>query len=248
MYKFKRVILITGAAGGIGSIIVKNLAQNNNYVIATDSNKRGLDALTSISSSCQTKLCDLTDTNDILSLIKLCQEHKVDTIIHSAGYGGPFLQLDSFSLNDWEKVFDINVKSLFLITKGILPIMKNEGFGRIIAISSIQSLFGSSGSAAYVSSKHALNGLIKTIAVEFGQFGISANAVCPGYIKSPMGADDSKVDSYMQKVINRTPSRKIGTPEQISKLIKLLISDDMSYMNGSIITLDGGISSDIGIL
>ena len=244
----RKTVLVTGAVGGIGSSIVKKLIGINYSVIATDSDEAGLVKLQDQLPALTIQECDLTNSADVVKLAKLCKKNNVSCYVHSAGYGGPFLSIDKFTHNDWQKVFKVNVESLFLLSKEILPPLVDKGWGRIVAISSIQGSLGSRGSAAYVASKHALNGLIKTIAIEYGQHGITANAICPGYIQSPMGADNARVDDYVKKVLQRTPSHKLGTAGGVADTVAFLLQESNDYMNGSLINFDGGISSDVGIV
>ena len=241
-------VLITGAAGGIGSAVVKALAPTAELLIVTDKNEDGLDKLTQQYENVMSHACDLASTEEVESLIRLCIEKNINCVVHSAGFGGPFVTLTKVSYEDWRRVFRVNVDSLYLIAHGLLSNMVEQKFGRIIALSSIQGSLGSRGSSAYVASKHALNGLIKTIAVEYGGSGITANAICPGYIRTQMGANDSQVDDYMCKVLNRTPTATVGEPSQVADVVAFLLSKTNSYMNGSFVTVDGGISADVGIL
>jgi 3-oxoacyl-[acyl-carrier protein] reductase len=238
-----KVILVTGAAGGIGSKIVETLSKSANRIIATDNSPK-LSALFSNDSKLLPVECELTSDEQLNALITLCRKNYVNAVVHCAGYGGPFVKVTDVSTKEWDKVFTINVTSLFKISKALVPAMAKNSFGRIVAISSIQGNLGSTGSSAYVSSKHALNGLIKTIASEFGSNGITANAICPGFILSPMGAS---TDEYHKKVLDRTPTKTIGDPAIIAEMVQFMLSESSSYMNGSIVNIDGGISSDTGI-
>ena len=241
-------ILITGAAGGIGSAIVERLAPTTETIVIVDKDERGLRKLARQYENVADYACDLTSKDEVERLVNFCKERGIDSIVHSAGFGGSFVTLSEVSYEDWRKVFGVNVDSLYLLAHGLIPAMVDQKFGRIVAISSVQGSLGSRGSSAYVASKHALNGLIRTIAVEYGEAGITANAICPGYIKTKMGANDSKVDDYTRKVLNRTPTATIGEPSQIADAVAFLLGGSSSYMNGSFVTIDGGITADVGIL
>lgn len=241
-------ILITGAAGGIGSAIVERLAPTAETIVIADKDENGLHKLTQQYENVVDYACDLALKDEVESLISFCKERGIDSIVHSAGFGGPFVTLSEVSYEDWRNVFRVNVDSLYLLAHGLIPTMVDQKFGRIVAISSIQGSLGSRGSSAYVASKHALNGLIRTIAVEYGGNGITANAICPGFIKTKMGANDSEIDGYTRKVLNRTPTATIGEPSHVAAVVAFLLSESNSYMNGSFVTIDGGISADVGIL
>ncbi|MBP7844470.1 MAG: SDR family oxidoreductase [Proteobacteria bacterium] len=240
-------VLITGAAGGIGYVIVKSLSEQGFKILATDYADK-LKKIKTWPKNVELFAADLTDSKEVDKLSKEALKFKINGIVHCAGYGGPFVDIVESSLEEWNKVFAINVNSLFIILNKTLSSFVKAKYGRVIAISSIQSLMGSPGSGAYVSSKHALNGLIKTVAAEFAPKGIRANLICPGYIKSPMGANDKKIDNYTQKVLERTPNRKLGEASEIARLCSFLLEASNDYINGSVITIDGGISADVGVL
>lgn len=240
--------LVTGGAGGIGQQIVRELIMDGALVSICDvaPNHNGL--AESRSGDITYYQVDLSDDGDVEKLAKRCVENNINSIVHCAGFGGPFNSTEDTTLHDWQQVFKVNVTSLFSLSRALLPNMREQRFGRLVAVSSIQGNLGSNGSSAYVASKHALNGLMKTIASEYGQYGVTANVVAPGYIASPMGADDAKVDDYMNKVINRTPTHAIGTSDQIARMVALLLDPGMPYANGGVFTIDGGISSSVGVV
>jgi len=238
--------LVIGGAGGIGSSIVSMLNENHIPTVVIDNNKLALDKLHNAIPDIKVIICDLSKPKELRKAI--AKLNMINTIIHCAGYGGPFKDIEHTTYLNWQKAFAVNVNSLFIINQELLPHMRSRQFGRIVAISSIQGQLGSWGSSAYVSSKHALNGYIRTLASEYGKIGITANAISPGYISSPMGANNEKVNDYTSMVLSRTPTASVGTPSQISELVKVLIREDMEYMNGAILTLDGGISASVGVL
>lgn len=241
-------VLVTGGAGGIGSSIVSELLKKNYSILVADSNPASLYTTKVSFPDVQVVKTDLSRVEDTERLAQICLDSAISNIVHCAGYGGPFDTTENTTYDTWRKVFSINVDSLFILCKNMLPELKKERYGRIVAISSIQGQLGSGGSSAYVSSKHALNGLIKTIATEYGPFGITANAIAPGYISSPMGANDTAVDDYTRRVLERTPTQSQGTSSQVASLVGTLLDPSMGYMNGSILAIDGGISASVGVL
>ena len=142
---------------------------------------------------------------------------------------------------------NVNLKAVFLFTSLLLPAMKSSGFGRIINIASIQGLFGSARSSTYVASKHGMIGYTKTIAAEAGPFGVTCNAICPGYVETGMVTQDRTIDQYTQRVLARSPVKRISLPSEIARVVLHLIDDGAGFINGSSIVVDGGLSAHLGI-
>jgi 3-oxoacyl-[acyl-carrier protein] reductase len=247
MFDLKPVAIVTGASSGIGKEIVTELA-NNNYSVAMLS--RSLDkmevVIEEVGETNGTLLaipCDISKPNDINNAIRRVQDElgAVSTLINNAGFGGPVQQIDKVSLDEWDYIFAVNVRGAFLCAQQVLPVMQEKQFGRIINISSILGLTGSEGSSAYIASKHALIGLSRSIAVEYGKYGITCNALCPGYIKTSM----LETNEFNKDLIQRIPIQRLGTSVEIAKLVTFLVGKESYYLNGSIITADGGLLSQI---
>ncbi len=234
----KEIILLTGGSGGIGSAISRALIQSGYHVYNLDIES-------------PEPLADETffpvDLLDFEKLDKigwiLAQEQRLTGFIHCAGYGGPFVDVSEFGLSDWDKVFGINIKSSYIILKNLLPSWKHRKYGRFIAIASSQSIVGAKHSVAYSSSKHALVGMVKSIADEWGGSGITSNAISPGYVETRMGVQDEKVSGHLEKILNITPVNRIAKPNEISRVAMFLLSPESGYINGANWTVDGGITS-----
>ncbi len=158
-------------------------------------------------------------------------------LINNAGIGGPFHRTDEVSEEEWDSVFNTNVKAAFLFCKALLPIMKKQQFGRVINISSVYGKTGGALSSAYAASKHALVGYTKSLAVEWGKYNITCNLVSPGYANTSMGADN---DEYHADIIAGIPAQRLAAPEEIAKLVAFLVQPGSSYINGADIVIDGG--------
>ena len=117
--------------------------------------------------------------------------------------------------------------------------MKTAGYGRIVNIASMQGLFGGIGSSAYIAAKHGVVGLTKAIAAEWGEYGINCNAICPGYVDTPMGPTELNQSTIIQKI----PLKRLATAEEVANLVSFLVSEEATYINGSIIQFDGGMMS-----
>jgi 3-oxoacyl-[acyl-carrier protein] reductase len=139
---------------------------------------------------------------------------------------------------DWDKLFDVNVKSAFMITNRVLKGMISAKKGKIVNVSSMWGIVGSSMEVAYSASKSAIIGYTKALAKEVGPSGINVNCVCPGVIKTPMNANLSSQD--MLDLADQTPLGRIGTPEEVGELVYFLSSDKADFITGQIISCDGG--------
>jgi 3-oxoacyl-[acyl-carrier protein] reductase len=230
-----RLILLTGGSGGIGTSIAKGISDLEYPIINLDLKDR--DFHFKNETFVQT---DLSNPNFIHQLSNLSN---VTDVVHCAGYGGPYHSITEVEEEEWDKVQNINCKSIYSIMKNILPYWKKRNFGRLVVIASSLSIVGSANSVAYSSAKHALIGFTKSIAAEWGEFGITSNAISPGYIETKMGIQEDQVSNHRKKILDMTPSKKIGSPEEIARVVLFLLSSDSSYINGANWTVDGGITS-----
>ena len=161
------------------------------------------------------------------------------------GWGGPFHRIDEVSDGEWERIFGTNVKGVFNCCRAVLPHMKERQFGRIVNIASIQAHIGASRSSTYVARKHAVIGYTVAIAAEWGRWGITCNAVSPGYVATEMGLDPSN-PNHGSFIHERIPAGRIASPDEIAEVIWFLTSANAGYVNGSTIVADGGLLSDVG--
>lgn len=248
----KKIALITGAACGIGAAIASTLVAEVDCMLLLDKNDEALSNLTLKFNTHQSEirkyvinLAHISEVNRFIDMVG-SENLSPNILINNAGYGGEFQFLNSVSEQEWDAIFNINVKSHFLFAKAFLPIMKKNNFGRIITIASVQGFLGAVCSSAYSASKHAATGLIKTLAAEWGCFGITSNAISPGYVNTKMGIQDHKMTDHSSKVIGQTPIKRIAEPIEIAGLVKYLISADASFINGENIVIDGGLTCHVG--
>jgi len=238
------IILVTGGSGGIGREIVRSLVLSGFSVWNIDKVRPDSPVMQETF-----REIDLSEPLFVLerNLTKLIQEctqtGEIYGIVHCAGYGGPYHQITEVSIDEWQSIFRVNIDSLFLLLKLLLPIFKKSKHGRIIAIGSSLSIIGQSLSVTYSASKHALVGLIKSIADEWGEFGITANCISPGYVETKMGVNDSEILGHREKIINKTPVKRIADPSEISRVVSFLVQRESSYITGANWTVDGGITA-----
>lgn len=236
------VVFVTGGSGGIGREIVRSLVLSGYSIWNLDL----LKPTTPILQETYRKV-DLSEAPFVLerTLSKIVSECEADIhgIVHCAGYGGPYHKITEVSQKEWESIFRINIDSFFLLTKLLLPIFQKNQFGRIVGIASSLSLIGSANSVAYSASKHALVGFIKSLADEWGPFGITANAVSPGYVNTRMGIQEDQVKDHTKLILEKTPVRKIAEPMEIARVVSFLMQKESAYISGSNWTVDGGITA-----
>lgn len=235
-----KVAIITGSGQGIGLGIAKRFAQEGCNIVISDLNPDLVrDALTEIESFGVRSLGvvgNVSNQNDVESLVSqsISLFGKIDILVNNAGVY-PFVSFENMNESDWEKVMNVNLKGIFLVTKNVLKHMP-EG-SKIVNISSIASFIGFEGLVHYCTSKSGVNGFTKALALEIAKKKINVNAVAPGAIETPGAkmSEDSKSNTLKSIPLNR-----IGLPLDIANTALFLSSDESSYITGQIIVVDGG--------
>ncbi len=238
------IVILTGGSGGIGREIVRSLVLSGFSVWNLDKVRPETPVLQETY-----REIDLAEPLFVLerSLTKIISEARqsgeIYGFVHCAGYGGPYHKITDVSLEEWQSIFRINVDAMYLLSKLLLPKFKESGFGRIVSIASSLSVVGSSLSVAYSSSKHALVGFVKSVADEWGEYGITANCVSPGYVDTSMGIQEDQVSGHKQQIISKTPVRRIAEPSEISRVVNFLMQKESGYITGANWTVDGGLTA-----
>lgn len=236
------VVLITGGAQGIGKETAKKFLQEGAFVVICDYDEAaGRNALEDLNDEkAEFFQVNVTDSSQIEGMVQsIIQKHgKIDVLINNAG-----ITLDGFLTKmdeaDWEKVISVNLSGVFKCTKSVAPFMLKQGSGVILNASSVVGLYGNIGQTNYAATKAGVIGLTKSWGKEFGPKGIRVNAVAPGFIETGMtAAVPEKVLNYMK---DKTPLKKLGQPEDIAAAYLFLASDDAKYINGTVLSVDGGL-------
>lgn len=165
----------------------------------------------------------------------------IDVLLNTAGILDEYRTINETDYVLWQKVLRNNLDSMYLMTKAFLPVMQERKNGVILNMSSIAGTVGGGGGVAYTASKHAVSGFTKQLALDEAKYGIQVIGIAPGAIETPMNAKDFEGEGKMAKqVAKETPQGRWATPEEVARLTLFLASPDANYMQGSIVTIDGG--------
>ena len=247
-----RVVLVTGGASGIGRATAEAFASNGARLAIGDLDRvNGEQVVASINRNyCGSgepvatfHTTDVTRLEDVNTLLAGAVNSfgRIDIAVNSAGISGPRLRTADYPLEEWHHVMDININGVFYSMKAEIDQMLNQGGGIIVNLASVAGLVGFPSHAAYSASKHAVVGLTKTAAMEYIRKGIRINALCPGFIDTPMVQNEWQRDpQYSQLLIQGVPARRLGTVEEVASAILYLCSDSASFFTGVAMAMDGG--------
>ncbi|ARF15101.1 3-hydroxybutyrate dehydrogenase [Sporosarcina ureae] len=247
-----RVLLITGAAQGIGFEISKAFAEAGAIVVLTDVNEEKVkDAAVTLGRRAIGLKCDVTKEEDIQQAIDGAISHfgRIDILINNAGLQH-VAKLEDFPTARFELLVKVMLTAPFIATKLVLPHMKKQQFGRILNMASINGLVGFAGKAAYNSSKHGVIGLTKVAALETAADGITVNAICPGYVDTPLVRNQFEdlaevrgvpLESVLEEIIYPlVPQKRLLDVKEVADLALYLSSDSAKGITGQAVVLDGG--------
>ncbi len=237
-----KVVLITGATGGIGSAIAKKMKKNGARLILSGTRKDALDNLSlEMGNDTKTIISNLNSKEDILSLAQEaenCFGH-IDILVNNAGITADSLFI-RMKDEDWDNVINLNLTASMRLTKQVIRGMLKRKSGRIIFISSVVGYTGNPGQTNYSASKSALVGLTKSIALEVAARGITCNLIAPGFISTPM--TDKLTEEQKSKIIVNIPVNRLGNVDDISNGCVYLASDEASFITGTTLHINGGMS------
>lgn len=238
-----KVAFITGGGSGIGLGIARQFIHSGAKVVITGRNLEKLqEARNELGENCFVIQNDITDKNSHPALIRQIENEigPIEILVNNAGMHS---KVSSLRAEDetFQKVIDINLNSVFALSREVFKKMVPRGKGSVINISSMSALYGLPSIAAYSSSKTALLGLTRSLASEFSYSGVRINSIAPGFIESEMLNNVMKRDpERKQKVLERTPMRRLGTPDEIGHAAVFLASDASKFITGVCLPVDGG--------
>jgi len=241
-----RVAIVTGGGQGIGQAIALKLGEVGATVVVNDISaetavEEVAEEIRKTGRESMAVLADVSNPSDVEKMIETTVDAygKVDILVNNAGITRDQLML-RMTDDDWDRVLTVNLKSVFLCTRGVLRHMVRQRWGRIISIASIVGLIGNAGQANYASAKAGIIGFTRTIAKEVGSRGITANAVAPGFIDTAMTQQlpQERKDELMSRVL----LGYLGTPRDVAEAVAFLASEEARYITGQVLTVDGGIS------
>ena len=244
-----KVAIVTGANVGIGAAVAKVLAEEGAAVVITGRRK---DLLDQVVLDIQRKkgralavAGSVTDESHVRSVVDQCVRTfgALHILVNNAGIGAFGKLLHELDEATWHEMLDVNLTGVFRMTRAAVPVMLKHGGGSIINMSSVGGVIGFSGSAAYGTSKGGLELFTKCVAMDYAQDGIRCNSVCPGLIDTPMAAPLLNNPDMKAEVLATYPIRRVGTPEEVAKMVLYLASDDASWVTGSSFMIDGGLTA-----
>lgn len=240
-----KVVAVTGGGSGLGEAIVKRLASEGARVAVLDIDMAAAERVAVEAGSARAYRADVTDAAFMVAVIdQVVADHgQLDGAVNNAGIGGPFIPTADYPLDWWERTLAINLTGVFHSLRAEIPHMAAKGTGAIVNMSSICGLIGQAGTAAYVATKHAVIGLTKSVALEYGAQGIRCNAVCPTYVRTPLTLAELKDPAIWTDLHTRHATGRCATPEDVAAMAAFLLSEEARSVTGSAHLVDGGITA-----
>ena len=228
-----KTAVVTGGASGIGRAIAARLERDGYHVATIDLQPSEADFAYA---------ADVTDRAQVDAALGKIREQlgPVSVLVNAAGLDG-FSRFTDITFDQWQRVLNVNLNGVFHCCQAVIPEMVEAGWGRIVNISSSSTHSGVAGMAHYVAAKSAVNGLTKSLALEYGPSGITVNAIPPGFIDTPMlRSAEERGNMNVEKATAMTPVGRMGRPEDIAAACAFLVSEEAGYITGQILGVNGG--------
>ena len=242
-------VVVTGGASGIGRACARALAEVGRPVSLWDLNGEGAaEAATSIAADCGVAThsvgLDVTDRAAVDDAVVAAREAlgTIGGLVHAAGIVSS-MDIDHLTEEIWDSVIGVNLRAEVFVAQALLVDLRSHEGSAIVGIGSIMSVVGHAAIPSYTSSKHGVVGLTKSLANHLGPDGIRVNAVCPGYIDTPMMATTLDDPPTRAACVDKSPLGRVGTPTDIAKAVRFLMSDEAGFVTGTTLIVDGGVTS-----
>lgn len=239
-----RVAIVTGAASGIGEATARRLAAEGARVVCVDVSEQVQALSLELGDSSVAEIADVADDAQVDLFVRSALDRwsRIDILVNNAGIDGQLALLADGSHENYQRVMDVNLRSCWSTMKAVLPSMVAEGSGSIINMSSVGALIGFENLSVYSAAKAGMLGLTRGAALEYGAHGIRINAICPGGVLTPLA--ESFMDEGTYKAwADKHALKRFARPEEIAAVVSFLASDEASFITGSSLVVDGGMTA-----